>query len=36
MIFIMKTDISVASETVPSTSCALFDMQWSRLGIWGM
>ena len=30
-----QTDISVASKIGPSTSCALFDMQWSWLGIWG-
>ena len=35
-IYIWKTDISLASEIVSSTSCAHFDMQWSRLGIWGM
>ena len=34
--FIWKRDIGLASETVPSSSCAPSDMQWSRLGIWGM
>ena len=36
MIYIRKTHIILASETVPSTSCALFDIPWSRLEIWGM
>ena len=36
MIYIRKTHISLASETVPSTSCAPSDIPWSRLEIWGM
>ena len=36
MILIWKTDIGLATEIVSSISCALFDMQWSRLGILGM
>ena len=36
MILIWKTDISLASEIVSSTSCAHCDMQWRRLRIWGI
>ena len=32
--FLDKTDISLASKIVPSTSCAPFDMQWSWVGTW--
>ena len=36
MIYIWKTDMGLASETVPSSSCSPLDMQWSRFGIWAM
>ena len=34
--FIVKTDISLASNIVLGTSSAPFDMQWSWLGICGI
>ena len=34
--FIVKTGISLAPRIVPSTSCALIEVQWSWLGIKGM
>ena len=36
MCFIWKTDICLASQIASSTSGAPLDMQWSRLGNWGM
>ena len=33
--FYMKTGITLASQLVSGTSCALFWMKWSWLGIWG-
>ena len=33
--FYMKTGMTLASQLAPSTSCALFWMKWSWLGIWG-
>ena len=31
----MKTGTTLASQLASSTSCALFRMKWSWLGIWG-
>ena len=33
--FYMKTGMTLASQLASSTSCALFWMKWSWLGIWG-
>ena len=33
--FYVKTGITVASQLASSTSCALFWMKWSWLGMWG-
>ena len=34
--FYVKTGMTQASKIAPSTSCALFWMKWSWLGIWGI
>ena len=34
--FYVKTAIAQASKVEPSTSCALFWIKWSCLGIWGI
>ena len=34
--FYVKTGMTQASKVAPSTSCALFWIRWSPLGIWGM
>ena len=31
----MKTGMTIASQLASGTSCALFWMKWSLLGIWG-
>ena len=33
--FYVKTGMTQASKVAPSTSCALFWLAWSWLGIWG-
>ena len=33
--FIVKSDIAQASQIVPGTLCAPFDMQWSKLAMFG-
>ena len=33
--FYMKTGMTLDSQLASSTSCALFQMKWSWLGIWG-
>ena len=33
--FYMKTGMTLASQLALGTSCALFWMKWSWLGIWG-
>ena len=33
--FYMKTGMTLASQLASGTSCALFWMKWSWLGIWG-
>ena len=32
----VKTGMTQASKVAPCTSCALFWMKWSSLGIWGI
>ena len=34
--FYVKTGMTQASKLASSTSCALFWMKWSWLGIWGI
>ena len=34
--FYVKTGMTLASKLASSTSCALFWMEWSWLGIWGI
>ena len=34
--FYVKTGMTQASKVAPSTSCALFSIQWCLLGIWGI
>ena len=34
--FYVKTGMTQACKIAPSTSCAVFWMKWSWLGIWGI